>query len=73
MRSYAGSLNYSTSNTSEELAGPIFLDNVDCSGSEQRLIECNYDYLASRCTHAQDAAVVCQPGKLPFEMFATIP
>ena len=70
---HAGSLNYSTSNTSEELAGPIIVDSVNCSGSEQRLIECNYDYLARRCTHAQDAAVFCQPGKLPFETFATLP
>ena len=63
---YAGSLNYSTSNISEELAGPIFLDNVNCFGSEQRLIDCNFDYLSNRCTHAQDVSVLCQPGKMYF-------
>ena len=62
MCSHAGSLNYSTSRISEELAGPIFLDNVNCSGSEERLIDCNYDYLAGRCTHTQDVGVQCQPG-----------
>ena len=59
---YIGALNYSLNDTSEALAGPIFLDNVNCSGSEQRLIDCNFDYLANRCTHAEDVAVRCQPG-----------
>ena len=62
---HTGSLNYSTSSTSEELPGPIFLDNVNCSGSEQSLIDCDFDYLANRCTHAQDVGVACPPGKSP--------
>ena len=41
---------------------PIFLDNVVCSGSEVRLIDCASNPLAAHnCVHAEDAGVVCQP------------
>ena len=39
--------------------GPIHLDNVNCRGSEQRLIDCSYSGLD--CTHAEDASVYCRP------------
>ncbi len=42
--------------------GDIFLDNVVCSGSEVRLIDCASNPLAAHnCQHSQDAGVVCQP------------
>ena len=39
--------------------GPIFLDNVQCSGSEYRLIDCTLSTDASECTHAEDASLRC--------------
>ena len=42
--------------------GPIFLDNVVCSGSEVRLTDCASNPLAAHnCLHTEDAGVVCQP------------
>ena len=41
--------------------GPIYLDNVECSGSESRLIDCLYSSFVS-CSrgHSEDAGVRCQ-------------
>ena len=41
--------------------GPIHLDNVDCTGSERKLIECPNNIFV-RCTngHSEDAGVRCQ-------------
>ena len=41
--------------------GPIHLDNVDCSGSESNLTDCQHSSTIS-CTngHSQDAGVRCQ-------------
>jgi len=51
-------------------AGPIHLDNVDCSGSENHLINCSHANV-NRCYtgHSEDAGVRCQ-GKLHKCMFA---
>ena len=44
--------------------GPIYLDNVDCSGSENNLTNCDYTYnVICANDHSQDAGVRCQ-GKL---------
>ena len=46
--------------------GPIFMDQVACSGHENRLLDCPslgleiHDYY---CNHGRDAGVVCIPGK----------
>ena len=40
--------------------GPIGLDNVGCSGSELRLVDCSYDSHTSDCSHVEDAGVLCQ-------------
>ena len=42
--------------------GPIHLDNVQCRGSEQRLIDCSYrnNTLGRDCTHSEDASVFCR-------------
>ena len=37
---------------------PILMDNVNCNGFEQRLIDCSYS-TPSGDTHAEDAAVRC--------------
>ena len=54
------------------LTGPadmnIWLDNVDCAGSEQTLIECEAErwgpYIPFRCSRGEFAGVICQPGKV---------
>ena len=42
---------------------PILLDDVSCSGTESRLIDCSYDSTTSDCSHSEDAGVQCQPSK----------
>ena len=43
-------------------SGPIHLDNVHCTGREQRLIDCTYTNNTSGldCTHSEDASVACR-------------
>ena len=43
--------------------GPIYLDNVDCSGSESNLTDCFRSFIVSCYSHSEDAGVRCQ-GKL---------
>ena len=39
---------------------PIILDNVQCNGTEERLIDCNHaGALTHNCGHSEDVAVVC--------------
>ena len=40
-------------------SGPIHLDDVACSGSERRLIDCLYTHI-DNCVHSKDAGVRCQ-------------
>lgn len=40
-------------------SGAIVLDNVACTGSEERLINCPYDSHTGDCYHSQDASVRC--------------
>ena len=42
--------------------GPILLDDVACSGTESRLIECRASPITTHnCVHFEDASVRCQP------------
>lgn len=45
-------------------SGRIHLDDVRCTGNEERLIDCRYRNSTVQrgdCTHLKDASVVCQP------------
>ena len=43
--------------------GQIWLDNVNCRGTETRLIDCPANTLGSHnCVHAEDAGVSCSTG-----------
>ena len=46
-------------------SGPIWLDNVACTGSEGRLIDCPYNPDTSLCGHYEDAGVVCTANRAP--------
>lgn len=42
--------------------GPIWLDNVQCAGTEARLADCPANAIGSHnCVHFEDASVICQP------------
>ena len=40
-------------------SGPIFLDNVGCSGIEDKLFKCSYTTDVADDTHFEDAGVEC--------------
>ncbi len=39
--------------------GGIFLDDVRCTGSETRLVDCPHDPSTGDCSHFEDASVIC--------------
>jgi len=42
-------------------AGPIYLDNVDCTGRESNLINCPHSsFVSCYYGHSEDAGVRCQ-------------
>ena len=44
--------------------GPIHLDDLNCTGGEQSLIDCPYDSVTSDCCHIKDASVRCNTSKI---------
>ena len=53
--------------------GPIFLDEVDCNGTELRLTNCIYPgFGVNNCGHFEDAGVVCM-GKLAISIKRATP
>lgn len=50
-------------------AGQIWLDNVQCVGTENKLINCRANSIGFHsCTHGQDAGVRCPPGKIDYNI-----
>lgn len=59
--------NYNTAADYGTGSGVIFLDQVDCDGTEKKIADCSHWGLlaTSHCTHAQDAGCEClYPGLL---------
>ena len=51
----------------ERGSGPITIGDVQCSGTELRLFDCPNGGIGGymgRCTHRNDAGVICQLSKL---------
>ena len=43
--------------------GPIWMDDLKCSGQESNLVECPFNgWNNTNCGHEEDAAVDCEPG-----------
>ena len=43
--------------------GPMWLDDVICSGSEETILDCTHSPIESHdCTHTEDVAIQCMPG-----------
>lgn len=42
-------------------SGPIWLDNMDCTGKEERIQECKHNgFNIQNCHHGEDSGVVCK-------------
>ena len=52
--------------------GSILLDDVDCSGSETKLIDCSHLGLGQHnCRHAEDAGVRCEGTEQTFILYSS--
>ena len=43
-----------------EGTGPIYLNNVACTGSEVNLLSCTFSSSVDSCSHSNDAGVGCK-------------
>ena len=50
-------------------SGPIWLDNVKCTGNESALISCGHlgFSITRRCSHSEDVGVNCRGGQGLYE------
>ena len=45
--------------------GAIYLDNVQCTGTELTLLSCSANPIGNHnCAHSEDAGVECQPAPI---------
>lgn len=60
MLGYDRALRYGTVPGAEVGAGPIWMDNVQCNGTEESLEDCEFNgFGISDCSHSEDILVVC--------------
>ena len=53
--------------------GPIYIDNLACTGTEPRLLACGYDSHTTDCAHTEDAGIRCSTGACkPTKVYITI-
>ncbi|XP_056604974.1 deleted in malignant brain tumors 1 protein-like [Triplophysa dalaica] len=45
-------------------SGQIWMDKVNCTGSESTLKNCSHGWAVDNCGHEKDAGAICQPVKL---------
>ena len=58
---YSGVSSYHISVPSGSSSQRIWLDHVECSGSESKLINCNHrGYGVHSCSHSEDVGIRCQ-------------
>ena len=53
--------------------GPIFLDDLGCTGMESSLLSCSHRGIGvHNCGHHEDAGVVCPPCKLSSDYYVPL-
>ncbi|XP_071503568.1 neurotrypsin-like [Diadema antillarum] len=62
MLGFEGALRYSCCAEYGQGSGPIYLDNVECNGTEKNLADCQHNgYETHNCKHIEDVGVKCIP------------
>ncbi|KAL0993481.1 hypothetical protein UPYG_G00108560 [Umbra pygmaea] len=60
---FPGAISAVTGGTYREGSGSIWLDDMDCKGTEKSLSSCSFKgWALTDCSHKEDAGVVCQRG-----------
>ena len=51
-------------------SGQVWLDNIDCSGNESTIVDCQHrGWGVQDCSHSDDASVVCSSKSRPPAVF----